>query len=115
MFCFVCCFPELYSGNWYIDGLLMMSVCICVKGQKIRLFVKLIYCSVSEHEIFSDSFKLLKSKKILVASVSRESDAVKKKMMMMMIILMTMMMLLELSCANCYRQLSVYCSYIYIH
>lgn len=64
----------------------MMSVCICVKGQKIRLFVKLIYCSASEHELFSDSFKLLKSKKILITAVGRKSDAVKKRMMMMMML-----------------------------
>lgn len=64
----------------------MMSVCICVKGQKIRLFVKLIYCSVSEHEVFSDSFKLLKSKKIPITAVGRKSDAVKKRMMMMMML-----------------------------
>lgn len=51
-FLFVCLFfPKLYSGNWY-RGLLMMCVRVCVKGQKIRLFVKLIYCSVSEHEVF---------------------------------------------------------------
>lgn len=55
-FLFVCLFfPKRYSGNWY-RGLLMMCVRICVKGQKIRLFVKLIYCSVSEHEFF---FRLL--------------------------------------------------------
>lgn len=65
---------------------MMMCVCVRVKGQKIRLFVKLIYCSVSEHEVFSDSFKLLKSKKIPVASVGRESDTVRKRKMMMMML-----------------------------
>lgn len=40
-----------------------VAACVCVKGQKIRLFDKLIYCSVSEHEVVFSHSKLLKSKK----------------------------------------------------
>lgn len=48
------------------------DVCASVsKGRKLD-FVKLMYCSVSEHEAFS--LKLLKSKKIAVASLGSDDD-----------------------------------------